>query len=243
MFQKAAGLLERVVLKCIGDACKGDGFIPVGSGVKAVSWEALGFPLPPEPKKEALESVDIEIPHQWVLKKLESDKTPMVQFRFPAPLDNYSGEAKKGSGEFELSENLNSSGAKGSVVIDTRSVTMGDPDLDKVIQSSLILNTKEYPVSKFTIEKGNSESQTLSYGSSTPVVYQGMFTLKEKSVPLTATVEIEPVLGDKGEPFLIIRGGFEINLKDFMIDGPDGPEPANHTLLFDVNFTLAPKTK
>jgi len=243
MFQKAAGLLERVVLKCIRDSYKGDGFIPVDGDVKAVSWEALGFPLPPEPKKEALKSVDIGIPHRWVLKKSESDKTPMVQFRFPAPLDHYSGEAKKGSGEFELPENLNPSGAKGFVVITLHSVTMGDPDLDKVIQSSLILNTKEYPVSKFVIEKGNSEKQTLNYGSPTPAVYQGTLNLKEKSVPLTATVEIEPVLGDKGEPLLIIRGGFEMNLKDFMIDGPDGPEPANHTLLFDVNFTLTPKTE
>jgi hypothetical protein len=61
-------------------------------------------------------------------------------------------------------------------------------------------------------------------------------------VPLTATVEIEPVLSSQGESLLIIRGGFEINLNDFMIDGPDGPVPANHTLLFDVNFTLTPKS-
>ena len=242
MFQKAAGLLEGVVLKCIRDAYKGDGFIPVGEDVKAVSWEALGFPLPPEPKRETVKSIDAKIPNRWVLKKPESDKIPMVQFRFPAPLDNYSGEATKGSGEFILPENLNPSGAKGFVVIDTRSVTMGQRDLDKVIQSSLILNTKEYPVSKFVIEKGSGENQTLQYGKQTPVVYQGTFTLKGKTVPLTATMEIEPVLSNKGEPLLIIRGGFEINLNDFMIDGPDGPAPANHTLLFDVNYTLAPES-
>jgi len=243
MFQKAAGLLERVVLKCIKDAYKGDGFLPVGEDVKAVSWETLGFPLPQEPKKEAVKSVDAKIPNRWVLKESEPGKIPMVQFRFPAPLDNYSGEATKGSGEFELPENLDPAGAKGFVVIDPRSVTMGQKDLDKVIQGSLMLNTKEYPVSKFVIEKGSSENQTLQYGSLAPAVYQGTFLLKEKSVPLAATLEIEPVLSSQGEPLLIIRGGFEINLNDFMIDGPDGPAPANHTLLFDVNFTLTPESK
>ncbi len=242
MFQKAAGLLERVVLQCIRDASKGDGFFPIGEDVRTVSWETLGFPLPPAPKKEAMKSVDARIPNRWILKEAEPDKIPMVQFRFQAPLDHYSGEVTKGSGEFELPENLDPSGAKGFVIIDLRSLTMGQKDLDKVIQSSVILNTNEYPVSKFVIEKGSSDNQTLQYGSLVPVRYQGTFTLKGKSVPLTATVEIEPVLGALGEPLLVIRGGFEINLNDFMIDGPDGPAPANHTLVFDVSFILTSKS-
>jgi hypothetical protein len=90
MFQKAAGLLERVVLKCIRDAYTGDGFIPVGEDVKAVSWEALGFPLPPAPKREAVKSVDAKIPNRWILKESKPDKIPMVQFRFPASIPSIS---------------------------------------------------------------------------------------------------------------------------------------------------------
>ena len=55
--------------------------------------------------------------------------------------------------------------------------------------------------------------------------------------------EIEPILGEDGKPRLLIHGTFKIDLRTFNIEGADGPAPARHTLLFDLNFILQEKTK
>ena len=68
---------------------------------------------------------------------------PLIQFRFPAPQDNYSGEVTHGKGELILSKILKLDGAQGFVEVHPDpAVTMGDPFLDEVIQGSLMLDSK-----------------------------------------------------------------------------------------------------
>jgi hypothetical protein len=50
--------------------------------------------------------------------------------------------------------------------------------------------------------------------------------------------EFEPIIDDSGKPRLLIRATFNIDLRVFKIEGADGPAPARHTLIFDVNFIL-----
>ena len=46
----------------------------------------------------------------------------------------------------------------------------------------------------------------------------------------------EPIVGEDGSARLTMRGSFEIRLTPFAIDGPDGPSPADDTLVFDFNL-------
>ena len=60
-------------------------------------------------------------------------------------------------------------------------------------------------------------------------------------MPLAAPAEFEPVIGADGRPRLIVRTAFGIDLRNFDIEGADGPEPARYTLLFDINLQFEPK--
>jgi polyisoprenoid-binding protein YceI len=166
----------------------------------------------------------------------------MIQFRFPAPLDNYAGEVKSGRGGLSLSKNLMVESAEGFVEIDTQgTITMGDPLLDEAIQGSMILYSKKFPAARFDIEKISGDGQPIAYGRLSPAVVGGKFSLKGKSVPLTAITEIEPVMTEDGQPRLLVRGAFKIDLRTFDIEGADGPTPARHTLVLDLNYILKEK--
>ena len=163
----------------------------------------------------------------------------MIQFRFPAPLDNYAGEVKSAKGEFSLSKNLKLDSAAGFIEIDTRTaITMGDPVLDEAIQGSMLLYTKNFPGAGFVVENITGDGLPLAYGRLSPAAVTGIFTLKGKKIPLSSRMEFEPVLGEDGKPRLLIRGAFKIDLRVFNIEGADGPAPARHILLFDLNFIL-----
>jgi hypothetical protein len=162
--------------------------------------------------------------------------------QIPAPLDNYAGEVKSGRGGLSLSKNLMVESAEGFVEIDTRgTITMGDPLLDEAIQGSMILYSKKFPAARFDIEKISGDGQPIAYGRLSPAVVGGKFSLKGKSVPLTAITEIEPVMTEDGQPRLLVRGAFKIDLRTFDIEGADGPTPARHTLVLDLNFILKEK--
>jgi hypothetical protein len=240
LFQKAAAAAEQTVANIISDPQSGDSFNPLQNSISQVSWQKLGFPIPPAPQTKAVNlTVQGPIPRKWILTKSGPADPPMIQFRFPAPLDHYTGEVTSGKGELLLPESLQMDGAKGFIEVDTRdSITMGEPVLDEVIGGSMFLYVKEYPTAKFVIDSINSEGQPISYARMTPAGVSGTFLLKGKRVPLRSMAEFEPIIDDSGKPRLLIRATFNIDLRVFKIEGADGPAPARHTLIFDVNFIL-----
>jgi polyisoprenoid-binding protein YceI len=244
LFREAAAVLEAAVSRCIQDPQGGDGFDPIPSDAPEIDWNALGFPLPAKLSEKTEQAApDVALTSLWFLEKPGLGDPPMIQFHFPAPLDNYAGEVKDGTGELQLPEDLQLAGSQGFIEIDTRSaVTMGDPALDEAIRGSMILYVKKYPTARFEIESISSDGQPIDYGRLTPAQVRGILTLKGKSMPLAAIMEAEPVIADDGLPRLLLRGAFTINLMDFDIEGADGPAPARHTLMFDVNFKLKPGT-
>ena len=240
LFRQASAAGENAVKQIIADSASGDSFDPVKKNTPQKTWEQIGFPLPPAPKvKTAATEVSAAVPQKWVLTDSGPDDPPMIQFRFPAPLDNYAGEVKSGRGEFSLSQSRKVSSAQGFIEIDTRgSITMGDPRLDEAIQGSMMLYTKKFPVARFDIEKISGEDQPIAYGRLSPAFVAGKFTLKGNSIPLTSMTQIEPVMGADGRPRLLVSGSFKIDLRAFDIEGADGPAPARHMLLFDLNLIL-----
>ena len=240
LFRKAGALAEQTVAGIISDAQSGDSFDPVRAGIPNISWDNLGFTLPPAPAKKAtITDGQLTLPREWVLTPPGPADPPMIQFRFSAPLDNYAGEVTSAKGELIFPANLHPDGATGYIEVATgNSITMGDPILDEAIRGSIMLSTKTHPTSKFIIESISSENRPIAFGQQTAAQVRGQFTLKGKTVPLTSMAEIEPVIANNGKPQLLIRSTFKIDLRTFKIEGADGPAPARHTLLFDVNFRL-----
>jgi len=243
LFSQASAAGEDAVARITANPERGDSFYAVRSNTPKKTWQQIGFPLPPAPKvKTAQMAVSAVVPQKWVLTDSGPDDPPMIQFRFPAPLDNYAGEVKSGRGEISLPQNRKVDGAKGFVEIDTRgNITMGDPRLDEAITGSMLLYTKKFPSARFDIEKISGDGQPIAYGRLSPAFVAGKFMLKGQSIPLTSMTQIEPVMGEDGKPRLLVSGAFKIDLRTFDIEGADGPAPARHMLLFDLNLILTEK--
>ena len=243
LFQQAAAHMETTVAGIIQDPASGDSFDPVEKNTPAKSWESIGLQLPPASgEKAAAQIVSAEIPKNWVLANPGADDPPMIQFRFPAPLDNYAGEVKYATGEFYISKDLKLENAEGFIEVDTRTaITMGDPVLDEAIQGSMLLYSKNYPTVRFNVENITGDGLPLAYGRLSPAAVTGIFTLKGKKIRLNSKTEFEPVIGEDGRSRLLIKGAFKIDLRVFNIEGADGPAPAKHTLLFNLNFILKEK--
>jgi hypothetical protein len=243
LFKKAAALLEAQVAAHIKRPESGDAFDAVAADKKVLGWEQIGYPLPPPPPRQKADAAAAaRLTNEWVLAAPDPDAPPMIQFRFAAPLDNYAGEVKSGRGELILPSALVVEGAEGGVEIDTRSaITMGDPVLDEAILGSMLLGARNHPRASFTIESISGDGQPIAYGRLSPTHITGTLMLKGKQMPLAAPAEFEPVIGADGRPRLVVRTAFRIDLRAFDVEGADGPAPARHTLLFDVNLQFAPR--
>ena len=64
----------------------------------------------------------------------------MIQFRFPAPLDNYAGEVTAAKGEFALAEDLMVDGARGFIEIDLRTFNIEGADGPAPARHMLLLD-------------------------------------------------------------------------------------------------------
>ena len=245
LFAEAAALMEAAVTEQIRRPETGDAFDPLDGTTLDTGWEQVGFPLPPAPPRQTLAaSADAHLVRDWILSTPEPQDPPLIQFRFQAPLDNYAGEVKAAQGHLALPAGLELENTAGAIEIDTRSaITMGDPILDEAIQGVALLNARQFPRAAFDIESISSDGRPIAYGQLSPAAVRGTFMLKGKSMSLAAPAEFEPVIGADGRPRLIVRTAFGIDLRDFDIEGADGPEPARYTLLFDVNLQFAPKPK
>jgi polyisoprenoid-binding protein YceI len=240
LFSQAAAAGEDAVVRIAADPASGDSFDPVKKTTPQKTWQQIGFTLPPAPElKTAQMAVSAVVPQKWALTDSGPNDPPMIQFRFPAPLDNYAGEVKSGHGQISLPQNRKVDGAKGFVEIDTRgNITMGDSRLDEAITGSMMLYTKKFPAARFDIEKISGDGQPIAYGRLSPAFVTGKFMLKGQSIPLNSMTQIEPVMGEDGRPRLLVNGSFKIDLRTFDIEGADGPAPARHMLVFELNLIL-----
>ena len=243
LFREASTIMEKAVVRIAANPLSGDSFDPIKGDVPQKQWEAIGFPLPPVPTKTTPDpGVAVRIPQNWILVGSGPDDPPMIQFRFPAPLDNYSGEVLSAAGEISLAQNLMVDGSTGFIEIDTTTaITMGEPTLDEAIRGSMLLYAKNFPTASFVVNQISSDQRPIAYGRLTPSFVTGTFTLKGKSATLGTKLEFEPIIAEDGKPRLLIQGGFKIDLRFFDIEGADGPAPANHTVLLDLKFILKEK--
>ncbi len=58
---------------------------------------------------------------------------------------------------------------------------------------------------------------------------------------LATTAQIEPIIDQNGNVKLQVFASFTMRLQEtFNITGPDGPSPANDTVVFYLNFLMKP---
>ncbi|MFQ5496064.1 MAG: YceI family protein [Phycisphaerae bacterium] len=244
LFQRAASVLEKAVMEQLRSSPWGGGFDPVTSATPPKSWTALGLSLPAAAKTAGRGAAGPALGGRWCVEPAGKDAPPRLVFRFPPPLDQYSGEVTRVSGEIRVPANGSLREAAGSFKADPKSVTMGDPDLDHALQTaSYFLETQTHPTSSFVIKSIETDGGPLAYGDLTTVTMRGTFTMKGVSIPLVVRTMFEPVVHEDGVPRLLLRGGFEIPLPPFKIDGPDPPEDgsnAHERLMFDFSLTLRP---
>ncbi|MEM6794105.1 MAG: YceI family protein [Acidobacteriota bacterium] len=237
IFQRAARRLEDQVLEQIRTSELGDGFDPVPAEVATASWESLGLELPPRPAGPAVEIADVTLAEEWVIEAAPENGAPRLVFRFPPPLERYSGEVSSLTGALSLPGIPEAGEASGFIEVETASVTMGEDSLDKAVRGKMIFVDK-FPNARFELERVVG-SEPLAFGRSSPFIAEGTFTMMGFSIPLEVRAQLEPVIGEDGAPRLQVQAGFELRLKKpFGVAGPDGPAPANDTLQFNLDFLM-----
>ena len=123
----------------------------------------------------------------------------------------------------------------------TASVTMGEDSLDTALREKMIFVPK-FPDARFeldTLEATDGDSPELRFGYATHITANGQFVLMGVPIPLSVIGTIEPIIDEEGAPRLQVMVSYRIRLENpFGIAGPDGPAPANDTLIFNISFTM-----
>ncbi len=245
LFARAARLLEKEVLRQVTLGETGDGISPVASSLRDMTWDALGMPLVANTRgaeRAAVMSTE-PLPLEWTLERGDA---PSLLFHLAAPLDGYAGEVAGVAADITLAPAEGDAiaalvGATGTIKATTRTVTMGDADLDEAVLGSAMLRVSRHPEATFTIDAIDADAP-LAYGRLTPASARGTFSLKGIDIPLTLAFQVEPTVADDGTPRLLADGSFAIRLRDpFGIVGLSEPMPAADTVEFDFAFRLMPR--
>lgn len=114
---------------------------------------------------------------------------------------------------------------------DSKSVTMGEAELDHTIHGAIFLNISKHPTVRFEIESASTTDSNPPAAS-----IEGSFKMKEIDLPVEAKVDFDLMVGPTGNELLGLQGTFVLPLTPFDMEGPDGPANAKDKLLFDVNL-------
>lgn len=248
-FERAAAALGAALDDLLATSDRGDAFAPVPSDAPTRSWEELGLalPVPAEPSGDADSSRPRSpLATSWRLRPRTPDSGPRLQFRFPPPLDSYSGELRDVTGvlHFERADSGDAPEARsleGRIVVRVASITMGDEHLDDSLLAPDTLDATRHPESSFEVERIETGPGPLRFGELRPATLHGTFRMKGVAIPLSTPLTLEPMATTSGEVRLHAVGRFELRLAEsFGIQGPDGPSPANDTLQFRYDLEYEP---
>lgn len=239
-FAKATLDLERAIGSAMNETEYGDGFTPVAASVARVSWDDLGLELPPAPQRDSRNSGGVKLVQKWTVG-YRNAMSPIL-FRFPPPLDKYTGEATEVSGSLQLSEDFSLATVAAAFEVETSSVSMGEKDLTAMVRGPNYLKMKAFPKAVFAVESVSSDARPLEFGRLSNCEVQGTLTIKGLSVPVTLRAQVEPFVEEDGKPALDVKAAFTLNtMKPWKFVGPlEGIPPANETLLFDINLVMIP---
>lgn len=243
VFAQAASNMHEELKNQLAHSELGDAMQPVSELIKTRDWTSLGLDLPPAPVSGSITNSDLAIAESWVYEGGLGEDIPSLQFSFPAPLHQYSGELDEIRGELELNPQKELSQSKASFEVDIQSLTMGLDELDEAIHEK-ILKTANHPVTRFDFIEVSGENTKLAWGKMNRVVVRGQLQLLSQKIEVEAPTQIELYLNDAGEPRLHLQSSFEIDqLKErFQIETPKGPREANNRILVNINLSMQPQS-
>ncbi|HEX4822790.1 MAG TPA: YceI family protein [Candidatus Polarisedimenticolaceae bacterium] len=239
VFRDAGKMLEDEVAQLVVGSRVGDAFDPVGEKVPKPTWEGLGLALP-KAAAEADGAVArrVALGTKWTIEDAAPEDPPRLGFRFAPPLDTYNGEVRVVSGTITLGKGGTLAGATGTLIATTGSVTMGNKTLDAEVKDKM-LKIVEFPSATFTLDPLPPSTAPMKFGAPVPFTGTGRFEMLGNAVPLTVNAQVEPVIAEDGTPRLEVHATFRLRIADpFGLKGPDGPSPANDTMLFDARLRL-----
>jgi len=188
--------------------------------------------------------VAVPWPRKWHVAPRRSNAPPPIRFRFPPPLNEYSGEVSLLKGDLTLGEGGSLAEATGAFEVDIAHVTMGEPDLDENMRNNVeALESKRFPQSRFVLQRIQSTSPALEPETAVPAILQGTFELKGVKTPLAAMGTIRAMQDAAGAARLEfdLRFRLEQLQEKFGIVGPSGPqETAGNQLFFELHFVMEP---
>ena len=239
LFTEAGRRFAEQIEWILGETGGEDVYRPLAATTPVRSWDDLGLPLPPAPPNAAPAIGSGELPRAWTLAPVDDPAAlPPVGFRFPAPLDTYSGDARGVRGTLTLGGEESFTGA---FTVATSSVTMGEPDLDAYIHGAQVLQVADHPEASFTVERGTAIGG-VEWGKSTPITVEGRFAMRGESLVVGATGSLTPDLDRSGEPRLRLEATFEVPIYEtFGFRGPDGPDASRNRLIFQIDADLRPR--
>lgn len=235
LLSEAAQVLEAEVKRQMQASEIGDAFVAIPNQVSVKTWAALGLSLPEASQQSEIALGDApEMPNDWQFYAPVEEGTPIVQFRFFAPLDRYIGEIRSIEGELQTANGQ----LQGTFVADMQSLTMGMESFDYNVLNKYVKAYK-FPASSFEFEDKLAVEE-LRFGETLNTKVNGIFELMRRKRPVEVAAQLTPILDASGKPLLQVSASFQLNVvDDFKIKGPDGPEPARKMMQFDLNFLMA----
>lgn len=238
LFTRAGQLVSEQIVKQITEATNGDAWSPLPNEVQDISWEQLGYELPMTTAAFFPTPNDLQLATKWQVSSSAFPGVPALFFRFMEPLERYAGEVPEFSGQLLLGEQGELQG--GEFTAGLRSLTMGMQELDDKVKRKY-LYTKRFPDAAFHFSLPE-DSPALLPGQTNRLPVLGTFKLMKQTQQKLVQAEITPrALADGGQE-LLVHVHFDLNITDdYGIQGPDGPDPANKTVVFDLNFIMQPQ--
>ena len=206
------------VNQLIMEDLKGDGFSPVPTNTLNTNWPKVMASTDNKFTKTVT-----ELANQWQVDGALDMNTPIIQFNFFAPLDNYAGEVKKMDGEISWEGDQLLSG---KFKVSTKDVTMGEATYDKNVHKKY-LKVFRFPLASFKFQNAIVPISEIKNGPVKAFDIEGSFTMMKKSYPVIVKASLEPFTSETGETKLLLNVNFDVNIfEKFNINGPDGPEDA-----------------
>lgn len=238
LFKEAGQLFQAQIIANITTSESGDAWTPLSLATPVITWENLGLQIDETQVSTAVLPKDFELIKNWRYSEAAIPGVAPLFFRFMEPLDRYAGEVPEFTGTLNLSPD--GSLQKGQFVADLRSLTMGMAELDDKVKRKYIY-TKRFPQASFAFDLPSPDQPLLS-GQTNRVPVAGVFTFMDKELPLLVQAELTPQIGESGDQQLLVHVQFDLNITDdFGVEGPDGPDPARKTMVFDLNFFMSPR--
>lgn len=240
LLREAGRLFQEQIIVNINTSEIGDAWSPLPLSTPTNTWEALGLDIKDIEVSTTVLPEDFELAQRWRMSGAAIPGVASLFFRFMEPLDRYAGEVPEFRGSLVLASN--GSLQKGSFIADLRSLTMGMAELDDKVKRKYIY-TKRFPEASFAFDLQKT-GQSLLPGQTNRVPVEGVFTFMDRELPLLVQAELTPQLDEQGEQQLLVHVRFDLNVTDnFGVQGPDGPDPARKTMVFDLNFYMSPQSE